>query len=163
MSRTLSSPALAAIYAQETGEAFLQLLTISHSAIATPVRLVNNPSDVTSRGDTYTAFPFLMRFHTDQDSEIPNAELQTDNVSQEIFIALAAITGQATVVAEVVLASSPNTVEYGPMTYKLIGYSGDAAQLTLRLAYEPLTSETYPAGIFNPVDWPGLFQAVVRN
>lgn len=159
----MSSPALAAIYAQETAEVFLQLLTITHGSLASPVRLVNNPAAVTSRGQVYSPFPFLMRFHADQDSEIPNAELQTDNVSQELFVSLATITGQATVTAEIVLASSPDTVEYGPMTYKLIGYTGDAAQLTLRLAYEPLTSEPYPAGIFNPVDWPAIFGAVVRH
>lgn len=163
MSRTLSSPALAAIYAQETREVFLELLTITHAALPSPIRLVNNPTDVTSRGNVYIRFPFLMRFHADQNEEIPNAELQTDNVSQELLVALRAISGRAIVVAEMVLASSPDVVEYGPMTYKLIGFAGDATQLTLTLSYEPLTSEPYPSGIFNPTDWPGLFNAVARH
>lgn len=163
MSRTLSSPALAAIYAPETREVFLELLTVTHDALPAPIRLVRNPTDITSRGNVYTRFPFLIRFHADQDSEIPNAELQTDNASQELLVALRTITGRAIVVAEMVLASSPDIVEYGPMTYKLIGFSGDAAQLTLTLSYEPLTSEPYPSGIFNPADWPGLFNAVARH
>ena len=56
--RTLSTAARRAIFEPETDEVFLVLLTITGVGLATPLRFVNNSSDVVSAGSTYLAYPF---------------------------------------------------------------------------------------------------------
>jgi hypothetical protein len=111
----------------------------------------------------YTAFPFQFRFHADKDGELPTAELSCDNVSQLLIQAVRAVQGPATVNCEVVLASSPDTVEMTTQGYTLQSVNYDARTMTLVLVYEPLTSEPYPAGLVTPLDFPLAFNAVPRT
>ena len=60
MSRTLSQAARQAINAEATEQVFLLLLTIDHEDLAEPIRVVNNTETITSRGELYVAYPFVV-------------------------------------------------------------------------------------------------------
>lgn len=160
MSRTLTSATRAALYAPQTGKVLLHLLTIDHADMAAPVRLVDDLVDIVSRGDTYTAFPFEAALPVDTDGEVPQLEITCDAVTRELIVEIRSIATPATMTLEVVAADSPDDVEAGPYVFDVVSAQYDATEITLRLTYEPLTVEPFPALIFNPHDFPLLFQAV---
>jgi hypothetical protein len=157
--RTLSTNARAALYAAQSDEVWLQLLTVEHSAIVTPIRIVANTENVVSRGDTYTAFPFEISIPATMAESV---ELVVDNVSRELIEEVRGIDTPLTLTLEVVLASDPDTVEAGPFAFQSRTVEYDVQRMRFTLAYEPLLSEPFPAYTYTPLDYPGLFQAVDR-
>jgi len=157
--RTLSTNARAALYAAQSDEVWLQLLTVEHSAIVTPIRIVANTEDVVSRGDTYTAFPFEISIPA---TSAESVELVVDNVSRELIEEVRSIDTPLTLTLEVVLASHPDTVEAGPFAFQSRAVEYDVQRMRFTLAYEPLLSEPFPAYVYTPIEYPGLFQAVDR-
>jgi hypothetical protein len=156
MSRTLSAAALAAMFAQETDAVFLVLLTLTHPDITT-LRVVNNTQDVTSRGNVYVAFPFDAKLPTDIAEQLGTVQLTISNVDRRIIDEIRTIEGPMTATFEVVTASAPDTVEVGPLTFDAIECDYTVDSITATLAYEPILNEPFPAGTFNPQDFPAMF------
>lgn len=156
MARTLSSAAVASIHAQETGEVWLVLLTITHADLATPIRVVNNNEDITSRGNIYQAFPFEVAFPNQDPESPPKAQLRFDNVERTAVNTIRSISSPPSVTLEVVLASSPNTVEVSFPNLTLRNVRYDALIIEGDLLFEQLYSEpiTYQ---MTPNRFPGLF------
>lgn len=157
MSRTLSTPALQSLFAQETGEALLFLVTLDHSTWPAPVRLVNNQTDVVSGGETFSAFPLSISLPTEDPDQIPRCTIQVCSVDRQILAALRALSTAPSVAVAIVLGSTPSTIEAGPFTFQLADYTYDSVTITGTLAHEDVLSEPIPAGTFNPTDFPGLF------
>lgn len=154
-----SAAVRAQLYAAQTDVALFHLLTIEHDDI-TAVRLVDNLTDITSRGDVYTAFPFSATLPADSDGEVPQVDIVCDAVDRSLIILARSIETPATVTIEVVSTEDLDVVEAGPYTFDLVGIQYNAREIRFSLAYEPLTTEPYPAGIFSPTDFPLLFNAV---
>lgn len=144
-------------YAQSTDEVWLVLVTIEHDDLSAPIRVVNNTEDVTSGGDTYTAFPFDITLPDAREDAPPRARLAIDNVSREIAQAIRSISSAATVTLEVIRAADPDTIEISWPFFKLTNVKWDVAQVSGDLTLEDFTSEPFPAGIFSPAGFPGLF------
>lgn len=159
MSRTLSANARAALYAAASDEVWLQLITIEHASIGTPIRLVNNTEDIVSGGETFTAFAFELLLPA---TDAMQVELVVDNVTRELITEVRSIDTPLDITLEIVLASDPDTVEAGPFVFQSRAVEYDVQRLRLTLAYEPLLQEPFPAGEYTPLDYPGLFQAVDR-
>ena len=157
MPRTLSSTAKQAIFAQETGEVFLMLITISHAALSPSLRFVGNTQDVVSRGDTYLGWPFRIALPAEFDDQLPTVQLQIDNVDRRIMEGVRALTSAPAVTLEVVLASAPDTVEAGPFAFTLKAADYDALVISGTLAFEDVLNEPYPQYAFTPGSFPGLF------
>jgi hypothetical protein len=157
MSRTLSAAAVRELLAQESGEVFLQLLTLSHPQMTT-LRVVNNTQDVVSRGNTYLAFPFSLELPADLAEEMPNVQLMISNADRRLVDELRTVVDPITVTLEIVAAGVPDTVEVGPFSFDLsrVVYGKDT--ITGTLSTEPILQEPFPADTFNPKDFPGLFQ-----
>lgn len=158
MPRTLSIAAAAAVHAQETGEAFLVLLTLSHPDLAQPIRVTSDGKDTPSRGSTYLQYPFEVTLPDEGDEAPPSVSLRIDNVDRQIVAAVRGITGDAiTVRLEVVLASTPDVVEAGPYDFALREVSYDAQTIEGTLHYEDIIAEPYPGDSFTPSRFPGQF------
>lgn len=157
MARTLSAAAQIAIQAPQTGEVFLVLLVISHASLSPSLYFVNNLTDVTTGGHTYTAYPFTIEIPEESDGAPPTVQLKIDNVSRAITDAIRSLATPPTVTMSVVLASSPATVEAGPFALSLQDMTADAFVVTGTLGFERMLSEPYPGGVYTPKDWPGLF------
>ena len=154
--RTLSSTAIASAHAQETGEVWLVLLTISHSSLPAPIRVVNNNEDITSRGNSYQAFPFDIILPGEDPDGVTKALLRFDNVERTAITAIRGLTSAPAVTIEVILASDPDVVEisFTGLTVKSVNF--DAVQIEGELHFESLWTEpiTYT---MTPSRLPGLF------
>lgn len=157
MSRTVSSTAKAAAFAQQTDQVYLVLLTIDHDDLSAPIRVVNNSENVESDGETYLGYPFEITLPADQDENLPAATLTIDNVDRTIVNAVRTITGPATASVSVVLASSPDTVEVGPYELTLRNVTWDALKVTGTLTSEDILNEPFPGEFMTPDNFPGLF------
>ena len=157
MPRTVSLPALQAMLAQNTSAVFLELLTITHPDLASPLRLVNNTVDIESNGNTFSATAFAGTLPNDLEKRAPAASLSVSNVDQTIITALRALTSAPTFTLAVVVAESPDTYEYGPIDLELTDYQVNAQTISMRLSLEDFTQRAYPALQIDPVNFPGLF------
>lgn len=157
MARSLSSTLRSAVYNQETGEVFLILLEIDHDDLDDPLRFVDNTEDVTSNGDTYTAYPFLIDIPADDSDRLPSVQLSIDNIDRSILEALRGIDSPPTVNLSVILNSDPDTVELGPLEFTLKNIEYNAFVITGELSYEDILSEGFPKDSFSPENFPGLY------
>jgi hypothetical protein len=153
----MSLRAREAMYSQETGEVFLELLEISHVDMSSPIRVVNNTEAIVHGGNTYNAFPFKIKPPGEKQSEITRASLTIDAVDRTVIEAIRTITSPATVTYKVVLAATPDTVEAGPFVFSLKGTSYTAYHVSGELVYEDRLFMNIPSLKFSPRLFPGLF------
>lgn len=158
MSRSLSTAALASILAQETAEVWLPLLTIEHEDLTTPYRFVANTEDVTSNGETFTAFPFDCRLPTAVQDQPPQAEIVIDNIDRTIVDTIRSIQSPPTITLQIVLADSPDAVEIEVADLQLTDVETDAFQIKGSLRYEDVLNAQFPEGTFTPAEFAGMFQ-----
>jgi len=157
MPRDLSLTARQAVFAQETGTVFLILLTIDHSSLSSPLRFVYNNEDITSRGNTFTAFNFQIQLPSEEEDSITDVQLRIDNVDRQIVETVRSLSSAPEVTMEIVLSSDPDTVEAGPFNFELQEATYDAVQVTGTLGYPPVLDEPFPGDLFTPQNHPGLF------
>ena len=164
MSRTLSQIATEALYSQETSESFVPLVLIHHPMMSEPIRVAGSRDSVRSNDQfgsnvEYVAYPFSITLPDETEDRPPEVSIVIDNIDKRIVDNVRLISdGAPNVVLTIVLASSPTTVEAGPFNFTL--RSVEWNRLTVRgvISYESILDEPYPAGTFNPVEFPGLFQ-----
>lgn len=158
MPRTLSATAAQAIFSSETSEVFVMLLTISHAALSPSLRFCSDAVDVVSNGDTYLGgWPFRIALPMEADDQIPTVQLQIDNVDRRILEGIRMLTSPPTITLQVVLASTPNTVEAGPFSMTLRNVEYDALVISGNLTYEDVLNEPWPQFRFTPNYYPGAF------
>lgn len=157
MARTLSATARQALYAQETGEVFLLLLTIDHATLESPIRVANNFEDIVSNGNTYVAFPFQITLPDDLDDHPPAMRLSIDNVDRAIVEAVRSIASPPTITLDVILVAAPDTVEASFTGFTLRNCDYDALVVEGDLALEDVLNEPFPAGSFTPDLFPSAF------
>lgn len=169
MSRAFSSSALRALYAEEAGDYPILLITISDPSLTTPVRVSSDPTQrveetdqdiiygTVSRGETYFFLPFNIKLPTDEADSAPKASLSIDNVSRELIPVIRSLTNPPEVTLELVMASDPDTVEAEFPQFILSSISYDSLTISGDLTVDMLVSEPFPAGKFNPSQFPGLF------
>lgn len=143
---------------QNTDEVFLWLLTIKHTASGSVHRLVNNLDDITSRGNTYMAFPFQFVLPEDDGATLPTIQISVDNVSLELIELIRSYGTGITITAEIILASAPNTVEYSIDDLTLIDTTYDKQSLTLTAQIQDLLNQRFPADDYLPRTFPGMFK-----
>lgn len=148
---------ISAVYRQETDEAFILLLTIDHPNLATAVRVCLNSQNITSRGNEYVAYPFEIDLPSDDPEQPSRVTLTIDNVDRSIVTAIRQLEGPPTVDLEVIMASTPDTVEAGPFSFTLRNANYDILSVEGELAFEDLLNEPFPAESFTPATHPGLF------
>lgn len=150
----LSQGALQAVLSSATEKVFLECLTITHSEIDT-IRLVNDSVNLTRAGGQYLHFPFQVRAATQNQESPPALNIMADAVEQRIVLALRGLAGNrenAKITYEVVLADSPDTVEFGPVEFEYDGISGDSTtQVTVRASFlKGALNDAFPARQFAP-------------
>ena len=157
MSRSLSTTAKQAIFAQETSEVFLMLLTINHSDLGSPIYVVSNTEDVLSNGNTFLGYPFYFELPGEDAESLSQVNLTITNVDKLLVAGVRSIATPLDVKLQVVLASDPTVIEAGDFDMKMRDVRYDAFTLTGRCNFNDLLNEPYPAGTYTPADYPGLF------
>jgi hypothetical protein len=154
---TLSATARVALTAQETDQVFLMLLTIDPGNGEAPTRVVNDFASLSSRGQTYLAFPFEVDLPGDDAETLRRVRLRIDNVHRDLVPMLRGIAAPPRVTLEVVRAAEPDIVEAGPFDLKFVSVGYNAQVIEVDLGAEDILNQRFPAGDYSPADYPGLF------
>lgn len=171
MPRALSVTARGAVFAPETDEVFILLLTISHADLSAPIRVTPDQKEVLpiasalnpdtrgviSRGQEFIGFPFEITLPNEDEDQSPRAQLRIDNVSREIVRAVRSIRSPADVTVEIVLASEPDTVETALEGFQMRSVTYNALTVEGDLTVEQFDLEPYPSRRMTPSNYPGLF------
>jgi hypothetical protein len=166
---SLSSNAIATLFAQESTTPIITLLTISGTGISTPIRLCDQFIDrlsetasevvygLTSNGNDYYYLPFGISLPTEEFAAAPRCTLTLQDVTRIIVPTIRSISNPPNVQIDIILASDPNTVEitFGGFTMSNIRYNANT--ITADLMIESLEIEPFPAHSFTPSYFPGLF------
>lgn len=154
---TLSTAAVRAAFAQETDKVFLVLLTIDHAAMPAPIRVTSDGVNTVSRGNTFVPFPFELELPEADAEREPRARLRICNVDRQIVITVRSLSTPPTVLMEVVLADTPDTVEAEFPAFELRRADYDVLLVEGDLTQESFLDEPYPGDQFTPATFPGIF------
>jgi hypothetical protein len=147
-----------AVLEPNSDEVILWLLTLEHPSTSTIYRFVNNLDAVTSRGNSYMAFPFKFILADDDGNTLPQINIEVDNVNRDLMDILRSYADGLTIKAEIVLASQPDTVEYTieDLVVKSVQYNAQSVTITAQV--EDLMNQKFPAHNYLPRSFAGLFK-----
>lgn len=148
---------MAQIFAQESSDPFLTLITLSHASFAQDIRLVNNSKDIVSRGNTYLAFPTKIRLPIDDGESARNFTIEFDNASLELIEEIRSVTTQIKVKLEMILASLPNAVQMEQPELSIISLSYNARTIRANVVLDNFLSTEVTSEKYGPGNFPGLF------
>lgn len=144
--------------AQQTSEVFLPCLQINHPSFVNPIRLVYNTTTVTRADGDYLPYAFQINLPSQHDTGLPQVTLTVDNTDLDVNDAIRTLTGLPSVTMDVVLASSPDTIEVGPFNYSLQGVTANADTIQGTLGFEEdIFAQNVPGQSYLPNNSAGLF------
>jgi len=168
MSRSTSETFRIATNSQETGQVLVLLLTLEHENLEDPIRFSTDNADsfeflgetvrgTISNGENYLYFPMEVQLPEDKEGTVSRASITVCNVLADLLAEIRGMEESPTVTMQVVLASSPNTVEALFSGFEFVDISADAFTITGTLSLGNFLSEPYPGGIILPSNFPGCF------
>jgi len=157
MSRNLSPQARSALYAPQTSDVFVVLLTLSHDNLPEPIRVSSDAVNTVSRGNTYIAYPFDLTLPDESEGRPPRARLVIDNIDRLIIGSLRQIQTAPKLCIEIVRSAAPDVIEAIFDDFRLANVIYDSQSVSCDLTIEDFTSEPYPSSTFCPSLFPGLF------
>ena len=163
--RTLPQSTLQELFAPESGEDYITLLTLTIPGVGT-VRLsdmwtsydaATETYRTVSRSQVYGTLPMRFADPTDKAHEAPRGRIVIDNVSRQIIANLRVATGEIAVTMEKVLTSAPDTVDilFPGLIIDAIDY--DAETISADIAFDLLAREMFPQHVMGPSSFKGLF------
>jgi uncharacterized protein DUF1833 len=165
--RILSLNFREALFAQEASEVPILLLTITHPALAAPIRLSTDATTrlttdpltygTTSRSNTFLYAGIDVTLPDEQDKTPPASKLTIQNVTRDLIPLARSVSSPPSVKIEAVLASALDSVEMTWPVMDMSNLTADMTTLQFDLTMDSLTTEPFPAGTFNPADFPALF------
>ena len=173
MSRRVSLNARRAIEDGNTAEIEVVLIVITHAALSAPIKITTDDTERLSveplaygtrstwRAAETNDEPFLFVAVSailpgDQDDTPAAATLVLENLDNLLAAELRKTTERARVDLAVVLAGSPDLVDYEQLDLRLVGAEGDAGEIILSISRDPITDEPWPAGRMTRERFPGL-------
>lgn len=155
MSNELTSELQAQIFAQESNDPFLTLVTLT--SVAFTAQLVNNSKDIVSRGITYTAFPMKITLPVDDGQTARQFAIDFDNASLLLITGLRSVTGNIGVKIEMILASMPDVVQFSFADLTVASISYSATKITATIMMDNFLSVEMTSERYGPSGFPGLF------
>lgn len=170
---SLSQSAVRAMFASETPEALILLITITNPADPeNPVRLADGYTNritslttdtdvvygVTSNSKDYLFMPMQISLPGEVEAGAAQCSLVLNFVTREaIDIIRTHLTSPVNVQIDLVLASSPDRIETSFSGFKITNVTYSADQITFDLNMVSLSREPFPCFTFTPANFPGLF------
>lgn len=156
MANQLSPELIAQLFAQESNEVLLTLVTLSHPNFG-EIHLVNNTVDITSRGQVYTAFPMSVRYPVDDGESARDFQLEMDNVSLAVISQLRGVTDFINVTIELILASMPDTVQVSQSELQILTLQYNKSRITAKVVLDNFLNTAMTSEKYGPTNFPGLF------
>lgn len=161
MPSTLSATARAAVFAQDSGEIAVPLLTLTSPSLngGVPLRLCAWREPITSRGMLFDPYPFAVTLPEDTDDRPPKAMIELDNISTEAAVWMRSIDQPVKVKLEIVLRSTPDVVEFATpiMEAMTAVFSASSGKISVPISIYPYGKLQCPHRAFTPNLFPGLF------
>jgi hypothetical protein len=157
MANSLSPELLAEIFAQESSDPFLTLVTLSHTTFAEDILLVNNSKDIVSRGNTYLAFPMKIRLPVDDGETQRDFSLEMDNASLEFIEEIRTVTSRISVKFEMILASLPDDVQMAQEDLAIVAVTYNSKKISARIAMDSFLGVEITCEKYSPTSYPGIF------
>jgi len=169
MPRTIPADLQASLESGSAPDALLAFLTIQHSGLAEPVRVVSDWADYIWDGHTYTGLIFGFELLTDTD-EPPSARLRVQNVDRRIGKALEGATERAQLALSL-LSSADFDLSVNPRTeigtpaevyafrhFELTDVKANAIELTGKISLRDFAQEPWPRLRATQELLPGLYR-----
>lgn len=153
----LSPNLLAQLFAQESNDPFLMLLTLSHPSFPAPIYLVNNSVNVTSRSNVYLAFPFTFKLPVDDGETAREVQIEFDNVGLDLVEWIRSVTDPIDVKMELILASIPDDVQVSLEELKIGNINYNQRRISARLYLDNFLNTELTSERYYPSNFPGLF------
>ena len=157
MSNTLSNELLGQLFAQNSDDPFLVLVTLTHPSFAAPIYLVNNTRDIISRGNTYRAFPMKVRLPVDDGETARDFTMEFDNASLELIEEIRSVTTQIGVKVEMILASIPDVVQMEQADLAINSLTYNASKIIARVVLDSFLNVEITSEKYGPGNFPGIF------
>ena len=135
----------------------LTALEITHPAIATPVRVINDTEDAVIEGETYTAVRFDAVLAGHEEGQAPRAELQVDNVGRELNRWVEITGGGAGAGVRVMQLVDGATEPDWEVTMEVLTVNESGERVTAALGFDALLGRPAVRLRFDPERAPGLF------
>lgn len=145
------------MFAQQSEDPFLVLLTLSHPSFPSSIYLVNNTENIVSNGNTFLAFPMKIVLPRDDGETTREVNIEFDNVSLELIDELRTVTDFIDVKLEMVLASDPDFVQMSIEELKIQSVSYNKSRVSARLFMDSFLNTELTSEKYSPTNYPGLF------
>lgn len=156
------------VFAQETDDVFIVLVTISSDELTEDIRLTNDPYEkltdlgdniygVTSNGLRYIFCPFDISLPRDDKTGTVSAKLSVQNVDRSIVSYARSVRNALNVKIQVVLSRDVDYVEEEFNDFQLTSISYDSIVIEGALTLDYWGLEPFPYARFTPFNFPGLF------
>lgn len=148
------------VFAQETSEVFVHLLTVElvkDDLTTEIIRYCDQYQQITSNGNIFEPASFRIQLGRDDGETVPSVRLEIDSGDTRIIRLLRGNKRSPKITLNVVLASTPDVVEIGPIEYEVESFDFNASAVSLRLTVEPVLNEPIPSLKFTPTTAPGLW------
>lgn len=148
---------LQAVFAENTSDGILALLTLSSPFLGQPFRFVNdNVETLLVKGDTYLGFSFAIKFPDVNDRGISSIPITIGNVDPSIGQTIEAIDDALKAEIEVVRLEAPNQTLYRFRNFFMRNTKATLTTITGQLEYRSGGDFRFPRSRFNTTDFPGL-------
>lgn len=141
----------------ETSDVVISLLTLDHPAWAAPIRIANNSSDIVSRGNVYTAFPFNLVLPADDGETTREANIVLDNTSLEIIGFFRSVIDEIPAKIEVIMARLPDEVQMDIPDLVVRNITYNKNRITAILSLDSFLNTELTSEKYTPAKFPGLF------
>lgn len=169
MSRASAVAARVELEDPSSPHALLCFLTISHAALAEPIRVVSDVMNYVLGGQVFVGMPFGFRLLTDGEAS-PRTQIKVQNVDRIIGQALRSMTGRAGVQLQLVssadfdLGQDPRVEVgtaaeiYGFAHFSLVNVNADVSELTGEVILQDYSVEPWPNTRATEELFPGLYR-----
>lgn len=155
MSNELSTEVKSQIFAQESDDPFLTLVTLDHELFT--ARLVNNSTDIVSNSLLYTAIPMRVRLPIDDGETSRDFAIDFDNISLELISNLRAVTGDISVQIDLILASMPDVIQMSHADLRITTITYDKQRISARIVLDNFLNIEMTSERYTPSLYPGMF------
>lgn len=166
MARVFSLAARMAFQAGQTDDVYVALIEIEHSTLAEPIRLSSDPTKVLSYeplrfgtihlGNTYDWVMPSLVLPDDEENEPAKTRISIENVSNHIVELVCAISSPLTITLKLVMASTPDHVEFRFMKLRSTLAPYNASTVSLEFSGVPILETAFPYHRMNKTRFPGL-------
>lgn len=155
MSNELSNELKAQIFAQQSEDPFLTLVTLTGPSFT--FRLVNNSKNIISNGQTFMAFPMKVRLPVDDGESARDFQIEFDNASLLLISSLRSVTSPINCQIDMILASMPDVIQMSVTDLLIRSIVYDKSRVSAKIVLDNFLAVAMTSERYTPIAYPGMF------